>query len=68
MSGTKYGVLEHRIPGKGVLPLFGGLYIVNKLRRFNFHRVKEDIVVRKYVKEGFYCSAICSFMQASNCQ
>ena len=50
MSGTKYGVLEHRIPGKGVLPLFGGLYIVNKLRRFNFHRVKEDIVVRKFVK------------------
>ena len=50
MSGTKYGVLEHRIPGKGVLPLFGSLYIVNKLRRFNFHRVKEDIVVREFVK------------------
>ena len=55
MSGTKYGVLEHRKPGKGVLPLFGGLYIVNKLRKFYFHQLKEDIIVRKSVKEGFYC-------------
>ena len=49
MSGTKYGVLEHRIPGKGVLPLFGGLYIVNKLRRFNFHQIKENTVVKRSV-------------------
>ena len=38
--------------------MFGSLYIVNKLRRFIFHRLKEDIVVRKYVKEGFYCIVI----------
>ena len=47
--GMKYGVPEHRKPGKGISPLFGNLYIVNKLRRFNFHRIKENTNVRRSV-------------------
>ena len=33
-------------PGKGISPVFRNLHIVHKLRRFNFHRIKENAGVK----------------------
>ena len=42
--------MAHRKPGKGISPVFGNLHIVHKLRRFNFHRIKENAGVGRLVK------------------